>query len=200
MAGRIMRWTKTLLAAALTAGAAFALLVDGALDSLDAAQTDYSRLKEDYVSAQRRLLQFEERRARLVEIRRMQQQLARMLPDAAGVEVRAAELEASVRAAGAAARLAPVEVSLGESRPREFYADRRFNVTASGEYRALVELVRGLTSGSGEVRVVRRLVLAPGPDGRLQLTLDADAIAYLTDETVRGLRDATGAAKAKGSR
>jgi Tfp pilus assembly protein PilO len=201
MKERLTWWTKLFAASGLAGVAVFALLVSGPLDRFNAARERQSHLEDDYRVAYFLSTRVDLLRERMPTLKYMLERLTRLLPDAAGVEVPVAGPDVLVRAAAARSRIRGYDLSIADSVARDFYAERQFTIRANGQYRELAEFLRHVSSGSGELIVLRQVSLAPSPDTRqLALDVSATAFAYLSDDAVATLRKAKQAAGTAGAR
>lgn len=178
---------------------AFALIVNEPLEELIAAEHRHLLLKEEYLSAYRDSVNLDLLRQQLLEMRKLQQSVRAILPDADGVEVRRQELEHSVRAAAARTGLeSSLEISVRDSGQADFYAYRLFSVRVSGEFKHVVEFLKHISTGSEQLRMLRQVSIQPRRPGRgVTLSAEAWAFALLSDETVAAQRKAQARGEAK---
>ena len=124
-------------------------------------------------------------------MKQRQQAIRKILPDADGLIVGREALEHSIRAA-LPPRLAPsLELALGNSVMREFYAYRPFSIRVSGDFSDVVQFLQRVSSGAERIRIVRQLSMKPrSPGTGVTLVAEVYAFAFLTEEAVAALRKA----------
>ncbi len=180
-----------LIGAIVTLGViAFFLILEGPLEDLDAAEERHIQLREQYLLAYRNLVNLDLLRQQLTEMKKLQQTVRRILPDADGMEVGWQELEDSIRAAAAKTRLeSSLELSIGNSKQTEFYAYCPFSIRVSGEFRDVVPFLQRISTASEQLRMLKHVSLRPRlPSGGITLSVEAYAFAHLSDETLAALR------------
>jgi len=189
----MMRFLRTALAAValLAIGlAAVVLLVDPALQKLDEARVQHQNLRDEYRARARDAAHIETLREQRAQLQGMLKEARALLPDADGIEVRWAPVEASLRAAAAKHKLAgSLRLANGPSQPAEFYAYREFRVLVSGSFRDAVGFLHSISSGGAEMRMLTRVIVEPAPQGAA-LFAAGYAFGYLDEETVMRLRKA----------
>jgi len=89
-------------------------------------------------------------------------------------------------------RLAPsLELAMGNSVMRDFYAYRPFSMRVSGDFSDIVQFLQRVSSGSERLRIVRQLSTKPrSPGTGVTLVAEVYAFAYLTEDAMAALRKA----------
>jgi Tfp pilus assembly protein PilO len=190
MLKRILKAAGIIGTIAMFGAIAFFLILKGPLEDLDAAKERHIQLREEYLSAYKYSVNLELYRQRLAEMQKLQRTTRTMLPDADGVEVTWQELQDSIRAEAAKTRLeSSLELSIGNSGHREFYAYCPFSLRVSGEFKDVVRFLQRISTASAQLRMLKHVSLRPRlPGGGITLSVEAYAFAHLSDETVAALR------------
>jgi type IV pilus assembly protein PilO len=187
----LLRGLELIAALAVSAVVAYLALVADPLEGLDAARERNLALRQQYLDASWKLANLDVLRQQLATMKQRQQAIQKILPDADGLIVGREALEQSIRAA-LPPRLAPsLELAMGNSVMREFYAYRPFSIRVSGDFSDVVQFLQRVSSGSERLRIVRQLSMKPrSPGTGVTLFAEAYAFAYLTEDAVAALRKA----------
>jgi type IV pilus assembly protein PilO len=187
----LLRGLELIAALVISAAAAYLVLVADPLDRLDAARERHLTLRQQYLDASWKLANLDILRQQLATMKQRQQAIRKILPDADGLIVGREALEHSIRAA-LPPRLAPsLELAMGNSVMRDFYAYRPFSIRVSGDFSDIVQFLQRVSSGSERLRIVRQLSMKPrSPGTGVTLVAEVYAFAYLTEDAMAALRKA----------
>jgi type IV pilus assembly protein PilO len=187
----LLRGLELIAALVISAAAAYLVLVADPLDRLDAARERHLALRQQYLDASWKLANLDILRQQLATMKQRQQAIRKILPDADGLIVGREALEHSIRAA-LPPRLAPsLELAMGNSVMRDFYAYRPFSIRVSGDFSDIVQFLQRVSSGSERLRIVRQLSMKPrSPGTGVTLVAEVYAFAYLTEDAMAALRKA----------
>jgi type IV pilus assembly protein PilO len=187
----LLRGLELIAALVVSAAVAYLVLVADPLDRLDAARERHLALRQQYLDASWKLANLDILRQQLATMKQRQQAIRKILPDADGLIVGREALEHSIRAA-LPPRLAPsLELAMGNSVMRDFYAYRPFSIRVSGDFSDIVQFLQRVSSGSERLRIVRQLSMKPrSPGTGVTLVAEVYAFAYLTEDAMAALRKA----------
>ncbi len=187
----LLRGLELIAALVVSAAVAYLALVADPLDRLDAARERHLALRQQYLDASWKLANLGVLRQQLATMKQRQQAIRKILPDADGLIVGREALEHSIRAA-LPPRLAPsLELAMGNSVMRDFYAYRPFSMRVSGDFSDIVQFLQRVSSGSERLRIVRQLSMKPrSPGTGVTLVAEVYAFAYLTEDAMAALRKA----------
>jgi len=187
----LLRGLELIAALVVSAAVAYLVLVANPLDRLDAARERHLALRQQYLDASWKLANLDVLRQQLATMKQRQQGIRKILPDADGLIVGREALEHSIRAA-LPPRLAPsLELAMGNSVMRDFYAYRPFSMRVSGDFGDIVQFLQRVSSGSERLRIVRQLSMKPrSPGTGVTLVAEVYAFAYLTEDAMAALRKA----------
>jgi type IV pilus assembly protein PilO len=187
----LLRGLELIAALVVSAAVAYLALVADPLDRLDAARERHLALRQQYLDASWKLANLDVLRQQLATMKQRQQAIRKILPDADGLIVGREALEHSIRAA-LPPRLAPsLELAMGNSVMRDFYAYRPFSIRVSGDFSDIVQFLQRVSSGSERLRIVRQLSMKPrSPGTGVTLVAEVYAFAYLTEDAMAALRKA----------
>jgi Tfp pilus assembly protein PilO len=187
----LLRGLELIAALVVSAAVAYLALVADPLDRLDAARERHLALRQQYLDASWKLANLDILRHQLATMKQRQQAIRKILPDADGLIVGREALEHSIRAA-LPPRLAPsLELAMGNSVMRDFYAYRPFSIRVSGDFSDIVQFLQRVSSGSERLRIVRQLSMKPrSPGAGVTLVAEVYAFAYLTEDAMAALRKA----------
>jgi Tfp pilus assembly protein PilO len=187
----LLRGLELIAALVVSAAVAYLALVADPLDRLDAARERHLALRQQYLDASWKLANLDVLRHQLATMKQRQQAIRKILPDADGLIVGREALEHSIRAA-LPPRLAPsLELAMGNSVMRDFYAYRPFSIRVSGDFSDIVQFLQRVSSGSERLRIVRQLSMKPrSPGAGVTLAAEVYAFAYLTEDAMAALRKA----------
>ena len=187
----LLRGVELIAALVVSAAVAYLALVAGPLDALDAARERHLLLRQQYLDASWKLANLDALRQQLATMKQRHQAIRKILPDADGLIVGREALEQSIRAALPPRLVPSLELALGNSVMREFYAYRPFSIRVSGDFSDVVQFLQRISSGAERLRIVRQLSMKPrSPGTGVTLVAEAYAFAYLTEEAVAALRKA----------
>lgn len=187
----LLRGLELIAALVVSAAVAYLALVADPLDRLEAARERHLALRQQYLDASWKLANLDVLRQQLATMKQRQQAIRKILPDADGLIVGREALEHSIRAA-LPPRLAPsLELAMGNSVMRDFYAYRPFSIRVSGDFSDIVQFLQRVSSGSERLRIVRQLSMKPrSPGTGVTLVAEVYAFAYLTEDAMAALRKA----------
>jgi len=187
----LLRGLELIAALVVSAAVAYLALVADPLDRLEAARERHLALRQQYLDASWKLANLGVLRQQLATMKQRQQAIRKILPDADGLIVGREALEHSIRAA-LPPRLAPsLELAMGNSVMRDFYAYRPFSMRVSGDFSDIVQFLQRVSSGSERLRIVRQLSMKPrSPGTGVTLVAEVYAFAYLTEDAMAALRKA----------
>jgi type IV pilus assembly protein PilO len=187
----LLRGLELIAALVVSAAVAYLALVADPLDRLEAARERHLALRQQYLDASWKLANLDVLRQQLATMKQRQQAIRKILPDADGLIVGREALEHSIRAA-LPPRLAPsLELAMGNSVMRDFYAYRPFSMRVSGDFSDIVQFLQRVSSGSERLRIVRQLSIKPrSPGTGVTLVAEVYAFAYLTEDAMAALRKA----------
>jgi len=187
----LLRGLELIAALVVSAAVAYLALVADPLDRLEAARERHLALRQQYLDASWKLANLDVLRQQLATMKQRQQAIRKILPDADGLIVGREALEHSIRAA-LPPRLAPsLELAMGNSVMRDFYAYRPFSMRVSGDFSDIVQFLQRVSSGSERLRIVRQLSMKPrSPGTGVTLVAEVYAFAYLTEDAMAALRKA----------
>lgn len=176
---------------AVSAIVAYLALVAGPLEALDGARERQLALREQYLNASWKLANLDALRQQLATMKQRDQEIRKLLPNADGLIVGREALEQSIRAALPPRLSSSLELALGNSVMREFYAYRPFSIRVSGDFSDVLQFLQRVSTGAERLRIVRQLSLKPrSPGTGVTLVVEAFAFAYLTEDAVAALRKA----------
>src|SRR5438105_1653349 len=134
----LLRSLELIAAFAVSAIVAYLALVAGPLDALEGARERHLALRQQYLDASWKLANLEALRQQLATMKQRQQAIRKILPDADGLIVGREALEHSIRAALPPRLASSLELAMGNSVMREFYAYRPFSIRVSGDFSDVV--------------------------------------------------------------
>ncbi|MDQ7989083.1 MAG: type 4a pilus biogenesis protein PilO [Candidatus Dactylopiibacterium sp.] len=162
-------------------------------ETLEAAQQQELKLREEWVGKKRQAVNLDEYRKQLAEMDRQFGALLKQLPNRSEMESLIIDINQAGRGRGLQFEL----WRPGQEAVREFYAELPITLTITGSYHDFGQFV-GDVAQLPRIVTLRDVQVGAGKDGKLRMDATAVTYRYLDDEEVaRQKREKAAAAKKK---